>query len=63
MLEGRSAVIVEDGVIMLLVTNISGNEMPETGGSGVEAFYLAGTMLMLTAGAALVLHRKKEETD
>ena len=49
----------ETQVYTLRVTNSAGIELPYTGGPGPAAFRLAGIVLMLLAGAALLIRRKE----
>ena len=43
----------------LTVTNSTGYALPNTGGPGTNLLYLLGGMLVLLAGAALLIDRKR----
>ncbi len=57
----------EDGTIMyvygytLQINNLSGYELPSTGGSGTAALTIAGTILAITSGFVISRRRKEDE--
>lgn len=51
-----------DGSLSTTVVNKSGAELPETGGMGTRIFYILGAVLVLGAGALLIV-RKRTNSD
>lgn len=63
-LPGEPIVVVVDSTSHLdanaiVVENVSGTVLPETGGMGTEAFVLPGMMLVMAAGVLLLLRKRK----
>ena len=50
----------EDDPYVVMITNSSGYELPQTGGRGTALFTAVGALLSGTAGAILTLKRRKE---
>ena len=46
---------------VITVTNMPGNVLPSTGGSGTKWFYIIGGMVVLGAGILLILKRRKRD--
>lgn len=58
------AVRIDPEAPSVTVTNTAGHELPYTGGEGVTLYYVFGSvLLMLAAGTALYLIRRKEEKN
>ncbi len=53
---------VEAGTLKTTVENLTGNELPETGGIGTTIFYVIGGVLVL-AGGILFITKKKMDSD
>lgn len=51
------------GVVATRVLNIAGNRMPITGGAGTYAIYAGGAVLVLLAGGAVVLKKRKVDAE
>lgn len=51
------------GVVATQVLNIAGNRMPITGGAGTYAIYAGGAVLVLLAGGAVVLKKRKVDAE
>ena len=50
----------DKGTLTAAVVNYQGNELPNTGGMGTTILYAAGVILILAAGAFLVMQKKAE---
>lgn len=50
----------EEGTLTADVVNYKGSELPNTGGMGTTILYAAGVILILAAGAFLVMQKKAE---
>lgn len=50
----------EEGTLTADVVNYKGSELPNTGGMGTTILYAAGVILILAAGAFLVMQKKVE---
>ena len=50
----------EEGTLTADVVNCKGSELPNTGGMGTTILYAAGVILILAAGAFLVMQKKAE---
>lgn len=48
----------DDGSISIVVRNSRGSSLPSTGGMGTTLFYLAGTVMVMFAGVALVTKKR-----
>lgn len=48
----------EEGTLTADVVNYKGSELPNTGGMGTTILYAAGVILILAAGAFLVMQKK-----
>lgn len=51
---------INEGTLTAAVVNYQGNELPSTGGMGTTILYAAGVILILAAGAFLVMQKKAE---
>ena len=51
----------EKGTLTANVVNYKGSELPSTGGMGTTILYAAGVILILAAGAFLVMQKKAED--
>mgnify|MGYP000190593738 CR=1 FL=1 len=51
---------LDDGSLTANVVNHKGSELPSTGGMGTTILYAAGVILILAAGAFLVMQKKAE---
>lgn len=49
-----------DGTATTNIKNLTGSELPSTGGMGTTALYAAGTLMILAAAAFLVMKKKAE---
>lgn len=49
-----------DGTATTNIKNLTGSELPETGGMGTTVLYAAGTLMILVAAAFLVMKKKAE---
>lgn len=49
-----------DGTATTNIKNLTGSELPETGGMGTTVLYAAGTLMILAAAAFLVMKKKAE---
>lgn len=49
-----------DGTATTNIKNLTGSELPETGGMGTTVLYTAGTLMILAAAAFLVMKKKAE---
>ncbi|WP_418439787.1 LPXTG cell wall anchor domain-containing protein [Catenibacterium sp.] len=49
------------GTLSTNVVNKLGSSLPETGGMGTTILYAAGVILILAAGAFLVMQKKAED--
>ena len=49
-----------NGTLTANVVNYKGSELPSTGGMGTTILYAAGVILILAAGAFLVMQKKAE---
>ncbi len=52
---------LENGSLTANVVNHKGSELPSTGGMGTTILYVAGVILILAAGAFLVMQKKAED--
>lgn len=50
----------EEGTLTADVVNYKGSELPNTGGMGTTILYVAGAVMILAAGAFLVMQKKAE---
>ena len=50
-----------DGTATTNIKNLTGSELPSTGGMGTTILYAAGVILILAAGAFLVMQKKAED--
>lgn len=50
----------DEGSLTANVVNYKGSELPNTGGMGTTILYAAGVILILAAGAFLVMQKKAE---
>ena len=55
---GNKLVKINNGLWKLSVQNSAGYELPSTGGSGNNIFYLLGVTLIGLAGAGFVMKRR-----
>ncbi len=53
----------ESGIISADIENVKGSTLPSTGGMGTTIIYIAGAMLILGAGAALIMRRRRAEEN
>lgn len=51
---------INEGTLTANVVNYKGSELPNTGGMGTTILYAAGVILILAAGAFLVMQKKAE---
>ena len=51
----------ESGILSTKVVNKPGSSLPETGGMGTTILYVAGAVMILAAGAFLVMQKKAED--
>ena len=51
----------EKGTLTANVVNYKGSELPSTGGMGTTILYVAGAIMILAAGAFLVMQKKAED--
>ena len=51
----------EKGTLTANVVNYKGSELPSTGGMGTTILYVAGAVMILAAGAFLVMQKKAED--
>ncbi len=51
----------DSGILSIKVVNKPGSSLPETGGMGTTILYVAGVILILAAGAFLVMQKKAED--
>ena len=51
----------DEGTLTANVVNYKGSELPSTGGMGTTILYAAGVILILAAGAFLVMQKKAED--
>lgn len=51
---------LKDGTATTNIKNLTGSELPETGGMGTTVLYAAGTLMILAAAAFLVMKKKAE---
>ncbi len=49
------------GHLLQKVVNHKGSELPSTGGMGTTILYVAGAVMILAAGAFLVMQKKAED--
>lgn len=49
------------GIVEVIVENIAGSQLPETGGMGTTILYLIGGVLIIGAGALLIFRKRNEE--
>ena len=49
---------VTTGTLTAAVVNYQGDELPSTGGMGTTILYVAGAVMILAAGAFLVMQKK-----
>lgn len=49
------------GILSTKVVNKPGSSLPETGGMGTTILYVAGAVMILAAGAFLVIQKKAED--
>jgi LPXTG-motif cell wall-anchored protein len=49
-----------DGYVVAIY-NVTGIELPETGGIGTTVFYLTGIALLLLSGGVLLIRRRRAE--
>ena len=54
---------VNNGVVELVVENISGSTLPETGGMGTTLFYIVGGIMMMAALVLLVTKRRMSAAE
>ena len=52
---------LDDGLLTANVVNHKGSELPSTGGMGTTILYVAGAVMILAAGAFLVMQKKAED--
>ncbi len=52
---------LDDGSLTANVVNHKGSELPSTGGMGTTILYVAGAVMILAAGAFLVMQKKAED--
>ena len=52
---------LENGSLTANVVNHKGSELPSTGGMGTTILYVAGAVMILAAGAFLVMQKKAED--
>ncbi len=52
---------LENGSLTAKVVNHKGSELPSTGGMGTTILYVAGAVMILAAGAFLVMQKKAED--
>ena len=52
---------IKEGSLTANVENYKGSELPNTGGMGTTILYAAGVILILAAGAFLVMQKKAED--
>ena len=50
-----------EGTLETDVINYKGSELPSTGGMGTTILYVAGAIMILAAGAFLVMQKKAED--
>ena len=50
-----------EGTLETDVINYKGSELPSTGGMGTTILYAAGAIMILAAGAFLVMQKKAED--
>lgn len=50
-----------EGQAVVKVANVSGSQMPETGGQGTTTILVAGIVLVAMAGTGYMVYRKKED--
>ena len=48
----------ENGVLPFDVVNLTGTQLPSTGGMGTTIFYVLGSILLIGAGVLLVTKKK-----
>ena len=58
---GDNASVDEDG-ITILITNEPGAALPNTGGIGTTLIYLIGILLIVLAGAGLIMRKRNDNT-
>lgn len=51
---------IDNGILKTTIQNKPGSSLPETGGMGTTVLYAAGTLMILTAAAFLVMKKKAE---
>ena len=51
----------DSGILSTKVVNKPGSSLPETGGMGTTILYVAGAVMILAAGAFLVMQKKAED--
>lgn len=51
---------INEGTLTANVVNYKGDELPSTGGMGTTILYAAGVILILAAGAFLLMQKKAE---
>ena len=51
----------DEGTLTADVVNYKGSELPSTGGMGTTVLYVAGAVMILAAGAFLVMQKKAED--
>ena len=51
----------DEGTLTANVVNYKGSELPNTGGMGTTILYVAGAVMILAAGAFLVMQKKAED--
>ena len=51
----------DEGTLTANVVNYKGSELPNTGGMGTTILYVAGAIMILAAGAFLVMQKKAED--
>ena len=51
----------EKGTLTADVVNYKGSQLPSTGGMGTTILYVAGAVIILAAGAFLVMQKKAED--
>lgn len=55
------AAVVSASVVTIYFTNTTGAALPNTGGVGTSIYTLLGSMMMLSAGVLLMIHRRRRE--
>ena len=61
LVDGQITFATDKGTLTANVVNYKGSELPSTGGMGTTILYVAGAVMILAAGAFLVMQKKAED--